>query len=343
MATETLPFGQRRGAYVDVSAIQPPAAPLPTPQREAFESLDTLYRSLCAILYNYVPVSGHPGGSISSGRIGAGVVFDALDYDVSRPDREDADVLSYAAGHKAMGLYALWALRDEIARLGAPELVPDMPYRLRLEDLHRLPPQPGDADSPVLPQAGQGPGRTSHAGHAVREAGHRRLRRGRGQLDRPGPGRPRLLRSRRSARPHRRGRGRAHSRPRLRGAGGGGHRLPRQRRPPRRLEPGLHRQRPRVCGGRPAGRLRAVEPRRAVPAPRLERGLRRRRHGPGPGDRRPADRRRPPHGSAHGRRLPHGQGLALRDRGTRLPRSGAQARAPRASTARSPSWSARAT
>jgi transketolase len=108
--------------------------PLTRAEREAFESLDLLYRALCAILYNYVP-SGHPGGSISSGRIVAGIVFDALDYDVARPDREDADVVSYAAGHKAMGLYALWALRDEVARLGAPELLPDLRLRLRLEDL----------------------------------------------------------------------------------------------------------------------------------------------------------------------------------------------------------------
>jgi transketolase len=135
MATETLPFGQRRGVYVDMAVNPPEPAPLSAPDREAFESLDTLYRALCAVLYNYVPTSGHPGGSVSSGRIVAGVLFDALDYDFSRPDREDADVLSYAAGHKAMGLYALWALRDEVARLGAPELLPDSRLRLRLEDL----------------------------------------------------------------------------------------------------------------------------------------------------------------------------------------------------------------
>ena len=66
----------------------------------------------------------------------AGVLFDGLDYDLAAPDREDADILSYAAGHKAMGLYAMWALRDEIARLAAPELLAgDDRHRLRLEDL----------------------------------------------------------------------------------------------------------------------------------------------------------------------------------------------------------------
>jgi transketolase len=111
------------------------AALAPT-ELAAFETFDMLYRSLCALLYNYVPTSGHPGGSISSGRFVAGIVFDGLDYDLGAPDRQDADVLSYAAGHKAMGLYAMWALRDEIARLAAPELLPgDDRDRLRLEDL----------------------------------------------------------------------------------------------------------------------------------------------------------------------------------------------------------------
>src|SRR3989304_99900 len=41
-----------------------------------------------------------------------------------------------AAGPKARGLSALWALRDEIARLAAPDLLPaDESQRLRLEDL----------------------------------------------------------------------------------------------------------------------------------------------------------------------------------------------------------------
>ncbi len=81
-------------------------------------------------------MSGHPGGSISSGRMVAGIVFDTLDYDMSDPDREEADILSYAAGHKTLGLYAMWALRNEVIRIGAPELLPkDEKYQLRLEDL----------------------------------------------------------------------------------------------------------------------------------------------------------------------------------------------------------------
>lgn len=130
-------FGPRRGVYVDIlEEMKKGAGTLTKDEVSHFESFDLIYRSLCAILYNYVPMSGHPGGSISSGRFVEGVIFDAMDYDLSNPDREDADMLSYAAGHKALGLYAMWALRNEIARVGAPGLLPnDTKYQLRLEDL----------------------------------------------------------------------------------------------------------------------------------------------------------------------------------------------------------------
>jgi transketolase len=130
-------FGPRRSTYVDIGeALEPGGGPLPAEDLAHLETLDLVYRSLCALLYNYVPTSGHPGGSISSGRFVAGILFDALDYELGDPDRPDADVISYAAGHKAMGLYAMWALRDELARLGAPGLLPgDERKRLRLEDL----------------------------------------------------------------------------------------------------------------------------------------------------------------------------------------------------------------
>jgi len=133
----TLQFGPRRGTYVDVTEILKTEKPPLSPEEIGhFETLDLIYRSLCTLLYNYVPMSGHPGGSISSGRFVAGLLFDALNYDLAKPDREDADILSYAAGHKAMGLYSIWAIRDEIARLAAPDLLPaDVKFRLRLEDL----------------------------------------------------------------------------------------------------------------------------------------------------------------------------------------------------------------
>ncbi len=129
----TFAFGPRRATWIEIDGEAPP---LPLAEAEALAGFDEIYRSLCAMLYNYVPMSGHPGGSISSGRLAAGLLFGAMDYDLAAPDRPDADVVSYAAGHKAMGLYALWALRDEVARLAAPELLPgDEARRLRLEDL----------------------------------------------------------------------------------------------------------------------------------------------------------------------------------------------------------------
>ena len=134
----TLRLGPRRGVFVDAArdahehgALVPGASDI-----EEFEIFDRAYRALCAILYNYVPGSGHPGGSISSGRIAQAIVFDALEYDLSDPDAPAADVLSYSAGHKALGLYALWALRTEVARLEAPGLLPASEHdQLRLQDL----------------------------------------------------------------------------------------------------------------------------------------------------------------------------------------------------------------
>ncbi|HEX9886306.1 MAG TPA: hypothetical protein VGA70_07445 [Longimicrobiales bacterium] len=127
-------FGPRRGVDIDITERGIPD--LSAAARDRWEAFDQVYRSLCAILFNYAPLSGHPGGSISSGRFVATLLFGGMDYDVARPDRSDADQVVYAAGHKALGLYAMWALRDEIARLGAPDLLPSDPAeRLRLEDL----------------------------------------------------------------------------------------------------------------------------------------------------------------------------------------------------------------
>ncbi|MFH0799723.1 MAG: hypothetical protein V2A66_06035 [Pseudomonadota bacterium] len=130
-------FGPRRGVYIDISdELKNGTGALSQDDLKHFETFDLIYRSLCAIMYNYVPMSGHPGGSISSGRFVQGLLFDAMDYDFSDPDRSDADIVSYAAGHKALGLYSMWALRNEIARIAAPDLLPkDVKKQLRMEDL----------------------------------------------------------------------------------------------------------------------------------------------------------------------------------------------------------------
>ena len=133
----TMSFGPRRGIYINAAdRIAEEGEPLDESALEDCETFDLIYRTLCAVMFNYAPLSGHPGGSISSGRFVARLLFDVMDYDLSRPNRMDADIISYAAGHKALGLYAMWALRNEIARIAAPELLAaEEKYQFRLEDL----------------------------------------------------------------------------------------------------------------------------------------------------------------------------------------------------------------
>ncbi|MBF0300407.1 MAG: hypothetical protein HQK51_16940, partial [Oligoflexia bacterium] len=70
---------------------------------KALTDFDIMYRATCGILFNYVPKSGHPGGSISSGHFVQSLLFHSMNYDFKNPDAKDADLISYAAGHKAMG------------------------------------------------------------------------------------------------------------------------------------------------------------------------------------------------------------------------------------------------
>ncbi|HOL63412.1 MAG TPA: hypothetical protein PK103_08630 [Elusimicrobiales bacterium] len=127
----------KRGKYYDVSDIISNSKYRPEEEEiDFYEKIDVIYRTLCAVLYNFAPTSGHPGGSISSGRIVQSLIFDNMLYDFSNPQRPDNDIISYAAGHKAMGLYAMWALRNELIKSGDPNLLPkEEKFQLRLEDL----------------------------------------------------------------------------------------------------------------------------------------------------------------------------------------------------------------
>lgn len=127
---------KRRAVYYDISKIgdEIPAVLSGEDERD-IKSIDLAYRTLCGILFNFVPMSGHPGGSISSGRIVEALIFNAMDYNFSEPEADHADMLSYAAGHKAMGLYAMWALRNEVVRIARPDLLPAEKEQLRFEDL----------------------------------------------------------------------------------------------------------------------------------------------------------------------------------------------------------------
>jgi transketolase len=130
-----LGIDHRRGKYYDVNDILKIVSPLAEKDRALFEKLDLIYRTMCAILYNYVPTSGHPGGSISSGRFVESLVYNTADYDISDPHSDIADMIVYAAGHKALGLYAMWALRNELVRVFKPELLPEAELQMRFEDL----------------------------------------------------------------------------------------------------------------------------------------------------------------------------------------------------------------
>ncbi len=137
---EGFQFRSRRGFALSISeVIKSRSISLPAlPDQEVIRSLEGLnlaYRTLCSLLYNFVPTSGHPGGSISSGQIVQSLIFQTMDYDFSDPDAQGADILCYAAGHKALGLYAAWALRNEIIRIYQPKMLPLESKQLRLEDL----------------------------------------------------------------------------------------------------------------------------------------------------------------------------------------------------------------
>jgi transketolase len=130
---QSLELNSRRSTYIQLDPAQ--MDPLDSTLAGALEGFDLVYRTLCGILYNFAPNSGHPGGSISSGRIVSSLLFSGMDYDFLKPSADENDVLSYAAGHKAMGLYAMWALRNECVRIARPDLLPDENSQLRLEDL----------------------------------------------------------------------------------------------------------------------------------------------------------------------------------------------------------------
>ncbi|MEI7528767.1 MAG: hypothetical protein WCK76_07470 [Elusimicrobiota bacterium] len=144
----------RRGGYYEVSDIMM-LAPFKAADEDLknLEDIDLLYRALCAILYNFVPCSGHPGGSISSGRIAQALLFSTMDYDFFNPDRKENDVISYAAGHKALGLYALWALRNELVLAAGAAGMPADKFQLRLEDLLGFRRNPG-TQSPLFAKLG---------------------------------------------------------------------------------------------------------------------------------------------------------------------------------------------
>jgi len=118
--------------YISIDAGTTSA--LPVTDGESLEFLDLCYRTLCAILFNHAS-SGHPGGSVSSGRIVESLIYNRMKYDISNPMDRSADIISYSAGHKTLGLYAMWACRNEIVRQTHQDILPQVSQQLRLEDM----------------------------------------------------------------------------------------------------------------------------------------------------------------------------------------------------------------
>ena len=116
-------------------ALDPDNCPdLPAKDKTSLEFLDLCYRTLCAVMFNHAS-SGHPGGSVSCGRIVESLIFNQMNYDISNPMDRTADIISFSAGHKALGLYAMWACRNEVVRQFNQGLLPEVRQQLRLEDL----------------------------------------------------------------------------------------------------------------------------------------------------------------------------------------------------------------
>lgn len=135
--TKPFAFTSKRASYWDVTDyLNDSAYSLNANDLENLESIDEIYRALVALLFNYVPNSGHPGGSISSGRIVEHLIYKQMAYSLACPHDKKADIISYAAGHKALGLYAMWALRNEGVRIADKSLLATKEIdQLRLEDL----------------------------------------------------------------------------------------------------------------------------------------------------------------------------------------------------------------
>ena len=221
-------FGPRRGVHIDITdMLQPGQGPLSAQDLQRFEALDLIYRSLCAMLFNYVPTSGHPGGSISSGPLRGRPALrrPGLRHRRAGPRGRRHHLLR----RRPQGdgpLRACGRCATRSLRIGDPGAAPGRraaPAPPRGPP--RLPPQP-DHDHAALPAA-SAPRRSTAIRRRPRpSSGWRPAPRASAWRARIGlaPGRARLLRRGRAARPHRRGRGRADPGPGRRGAGRRRHR-----------------------------------------------------------------------------------------------------------------------
>ena len=103
-------LGPRRGIYIDITEdMKKSGPPLTDEDVHHFEEFDLIYRSLCALLYNYVPMSGHPGGSLSCTDILTALYFRVLRHDPNNPAWPDRDRFIMSKGHASPAMYAVLA------------------------------------------------------------------------------------------------------------------------------------------------------------------------------------------------------------------------------------------
>ena len=238
-------------------------------QLAAFDTFDLFYRTLCAVMYNYVPLSGHPGGSISSGRfVTAAVRRDGLRPCAPRtPGRRHHVLRGRAQG--ARPVRPVGAAQRGRAHRGAGAVA----RRRKLACALRT------CSASAATRVAMPPFTASHAkaldGHPTPATPFVRLSTGASGVGLPArsalPGGADLFGTTAPRIHIIEGEGGLTPGRVCRGARGRRHRFARQRHPARRLEPGLDRLE-RVCReGDVPGRLRAMGAGGAGLPPRLER------------------------------------------------------------------------
>ncbi len=104
-------------------------------EKQILERLFIAYRAMVILLFNFVQ-SGHPGGSISVGRLLLNLLYNKnTKIDISNLSRSDSDIIGMAAGHKALGLYSFLGLIFEIVKLKDKKLFDSIEHKIRFEDL----------------------------------------------------------------------------------------------------------------------------------------------------------------------------------------------------------------
>ena len=136
----TRAFRPRRSTWIDIDSADPDV--VPTEELALLTQYDLIYRTLVAIQFNFAI---RPSGTgVPAGHIMTAALFDPMQYDLGDPVM--TKICSLPQDTRQPGHAAMWALRDEVARIASPELLPKGDHlRLRWEDLlgfRRNPTQP---------------------------------------------------------------------------------------------------------------------------------------------------------------------------------------------------------